>query len=222
MNISRPAFVVALAATALGGYFLATQSQSRAQQGAAVKTSQSTHIAEAMYQPLRLPFGKGATLDELVAYLRKETHANVVLDLAALSRLKLTPAAKVRLDLDEIRLRTGLKLLLDQVGLTTKIIAEDNLLIITDRTEADDLLSRLAEEVKELHRDLHVVQDDVREVRSFVSAPVEEVIEPEAKMRNPTIIEEVPGGPKTDKGEHGDAETKSKKDKPTGKTRSGI
>ena len=57
----------------------------------------------------------------------------MVLDLAALDRKSAKPDDTVQLELDGVRLKTGLKLLLDQVGLTFRVVAEDNLMIITDQ-----------------------------------------------------------------------------------------
>jgi hypothetical protein len=177
----------------IGGVWLASHGPSRAQEGQPARGT--GHIADAMLQPLRLPFNEGKSLEEVAAYLRKELRANVVLDLAALDRHQLKPTNHVRIDLDGVRLKTGLKLLLDQVGLTTRVIPEDNLLIITDKAEADEPIERLTEEVKALHRDLHSLQDDVREIRDILTVPVEE--EPVAKARNPTIIEEMPADDKS-------------------------
>ena len=42
----------------------------------------------------------------------------MVVDLAAIERLDLKPEDTVKLELKGVRLKTGLKLLLDQVGLT--------------------------------------------------------------------------------------------------------
>ena len=49
----------------------------------------------------------------------------VVLDLAALGRQDVEPDDPVQLELEGVRLKTGLKLLLDQVGLTFRVVAED-------------------------------------------------------------------------------------------------
>jgi hypothetical protein len=94
---------------------------------------------------------------------------------------------EVQLDLHDVRLKTGLKLLLDQLDLTYKVVPEDNLLIITDAAGSDDQEARLLDEVKALHRDLHDLQDAVDEVRSALG-----IGEEGPKMRKPTIIEEVP------------------------------
>src|SRR5580658_1604468 len=139
MTVSRPAFALALASAALGGLWFASANSTHARQtGGPTTGDRTTHVADAMLVPVRLPFGEGKTLEEVAAYLRKELRANVVLDLAALDRNDLKPTSKVRLDLEGVRLKTGLKLLLDQVGLTTRVVPEDNLLVITDKQEAQD------------------------------------------------------------------------------------
>ena len=191
MMVSRPMLGLAMASAALVGVWLASYGSSHAQEGQPAPRGATTpHIADAMLQPIRLPFGEGKSLEDVAAYLRKELRANVVLDLAALDRHELKPTDRVRIDLDGVRLKTGLKLLLDQVALTTKVIPEDNLLIITDKAEEGEPLAQVLEEIRALHRDLHSLQDEVRDVRALLEIPVEE--EPAAKARNPTIIEEKP------------------------------
>jgi hypothetical protein len=198
-----------MASATIGGFWLAAYGPSRAQEGPPARNP--GHIADAMLQPLRLPFNEGKSLEEVAAYLRKELKANVILDLAALDRHSLKPTNHVRIDLDGVRLKTGLKLLLDQVGLTTRIIPEDNLLIITDKAEADEPIERLREEIRALHRDLHTLQDDVREIRDILTVPVEEEAGP--KARNPTIIEEMPAEDKA-KSKDDEAKKKSSRSRP--------
>lgn len=210
MTVSRPALGLAMASAALGGLWLASYGASRAQEGQPAPRNASPHIADAMLQPVRLPFGEGKSLEEVAAYLRKELKVNVVLDLAALDRHELKPTDRVRIDLEGVRLKTGLKLLLDQVALTTKVIPEDNLLIITDKSEEGEALGQVLEEIRALHRDLHALQDDVRDVRAMLEVPVDE--EPMAKARNPTIIEEMPA-------EEGKAKPKEKEDEAKKKDR---
>jgi hypothetical protein len=220
MTISRPVLSIAVATSLLGGIWLANHGQIRAQDGdPAIRKAESgktRHIADAMLLPARLPFAEKTSLEAVAAYLRKELKANVILDRAALGRLKLEPTDTVQLDLSDVRLKTGLKLLLDQVGLTTKIVAEDNLLIITDKEESDEPIDRVLEEIKALHRDVHSLQDDVRDLRNLIEAPIAED-EPGALMRKPTIIEEKPG-PKDDSRPE---PSKKTKEKPS-RTRAGI
>lgn len=215
MTISRSAFALAMAAAALGGSWLAGRGRSVAQEGPAARGG-AGHIADAMLQPMRLPFGEGKSLEDVAAHLRRELRANVVLDLAALDRHELKPTDRVRIDLEGVRLKTGLKLLLDQVGLTTRVLPEDNLLIITDKSEEAEPIHQVLEEVRALHRDLHAVQDEVRDIRDMLSVPVEE--EPGAKARNPTIIEEMPA--EGDKSRPKDDEAKKKERPP--RSRPGI
>lgn len=218
MTVSRPALGLALACAALGGLWLASHGPSHAQESQPQTRSATPHITDAMLQPVRLPFAEGKSLEDVAAYLRKELKANVVLDLAALDRHELKPTDRVRIDLDGVRLKTALKLLLDQVALTTKVIPEDNLLIITDKSEEAEPLAQVLEEIRALHRDLHSIQDDVRDVRALLDVPMEG--EPVAKARNPTIIEERPaeqGKPK----EQEKPDAAKKKDK-TSRSRPGI
>jgi hypothetical protein len=114
-----------------------------------------------------------------------------VIDRAAVDRLGLKVDDTVQLELEGVRLKTGLKLLLDQLDLTFKVVPEDNLMIITDEEGAEDPSERLLGEVKALHRDLHDLQDAVDEVRDALGIGAEEG----PRMRKPTIIEEVPAVP---------------------------
>jgi hypothetical protein len=201
---------MAIVCAGVAGFWLSAHGPTRAQQVSAEKrgvgdtaapsvngtTTSFTHIADAMLLPARLPFARETSLEDVAAYLRKELRANVVLDRAALERHKLDGSSKVQIDLTGVRLKTGLKLLLDQVGLSTRVLAEDNLLLITDKQESDEPMDRVLAEIKALHRDLHAVQDEIRDIRGLLEAPVEEEAMPQ--LRNPTIIEEKPGpeGPK--------------------------
>src|SRR5205814_10017744 len=94
----------------------------------------------------------------------------------------------VQLELDGVRLKTGLKLLLDQVGLTYHVVIEDNLLILTDREGSEDPLDRIWAELRALHRDLHDVQDAVDDLTELVGGEKGEG----PRVRKPTIIEEMP------------------------------
>ena len=112
----------------------------------------------------------------------------VVLDLAALERQDVDADDTVQLELDGVRLKTGLKLLLDQVGLTYHVVAEDNLLIITDRQGSEDPLDRIWAELRTLHRDIHQIQDAVDELSDSLYMDADEG----PRVRKPTIIEEKP------------------------------
>jgi hypothetical protein len=219
MTVSRPGFALALASAALGGLWFASHGLIRAQGGPAA-ADKPVHVADAMLQPVRLPFGDGKTLEEVAAYLRKELKANVILDLAALDRNDLKPTSKVRLDLEGVRLKTGLKLLLDQVGLTARVVPEDNLLVITDKKETQDPIDLVLEEIKALHRDIHSLQDDIRDLRNLMEpVPAED---PGARMRNPTIIEEIPGVGDEGKDKDKDKPDAGKKPREKSRSRAGI
>ncbi len=133
-------------------------------------------------------------MEEVCKHLKASLKAAVVLDLAALDRQKVEPDDSVQLELDGVRLKTGLKLLLDQVGLTYRVVAEDNLMIITDREGSEDLAERVLAELRALHRDLHELQDAVDELRESMGDEGEEGL----RVHKPTIIEEMPerGGEK--------------------------
>jgi hypothetical protein len=144
-------------------------------------------VQDALLKPFRFPFKQPTSLDEVTAHLRLALGAPVVLDLAALNRQELKPQDTVQLELDGVRLQTGLKLLLDQVGLTYRVVAEDNLLILTDSQGADDPAVRSLAELKTLHKEMHELQDRVEDLYQAIT--------PEHTgpgMKNPTIIEEVP------------------------------
>jgi hypothetical protein len=90
-------------------------------------------IQDALLRPYHFPFSRPTPLIEVCAHLKETLKGAVVLDLAALDRQDVEPEDPVQLELDGVRLKTGLKLLLDQVGLTIRVVAEDNLMVITDR-----------------------------------------------------------------------------------------
>lgn len=156
----------------------------------------ASSVQDALVKPFHLPFGDPTRLDEVCRYLHRTLNAPVVLDLAALARQHVRPEDTVQLELKGVRLKTGLKLLLDQAGLTYRVVAEDNLLILTDDEGADDPLKQVQAEVHELHRDLHNVQDSLDDVRSALGLADEG-----AKVHKPTIIEEMPQEPIEEKAE---------------------
>jgi len=90
-------------------------------------------LQDALLRPYHFPFSRPTPLHQVCAHLKQTLKAAIVLDLAALDRQEVEPEDPVQLELEGVRLKTGLKLLLDQVGLTYRIVAEDNLMIITDR-----------------------------------------------------------------------------------------
>jgi hypothetical protein len=145
-------------------------------------------IQDALLKPFSFTFAKPTPLDEAARRLGQALNTPVVVDLAAIDRAGLKPDDEVQLVLEGVRLKTGLKLLLDQLDLTYRVVPEDNLLIITDATGSDDPVDRLLTEMKGVHRDIHDLQDAVDEVRTALG--IDEGEGP--KMRKPTIIEEVP------------------------------
>jgi hypothetical protein len=145
-------------------------------------------LQDALLRPYRFPFARPTSLEQVCAHLRETLKSAVVLDLAALDRKTVEPEATVQLDLDGVRLKTGLKLLLDQVGLTYRVVPEDNLMIITDHEGSEDPAEKVWAELRALHRDLHGVQDSVEELRE--SLGIDGAAGP--RVRKPTIIEEMP------------------------------
>lgn len=151
-------------------------------------TKSVSSVQDALLRPFRFPFSRPTSLEQVCAHLRQTLKAPVVLDLAALDRQEVEPQDAVQLDLDGVRLKTGLKLLLDQLGLTYRIVAEDNLMIITDAEGSDDPTSRIVSELRALHRDLHELQDAVDDLRDYLGDERGEG----PRVRKPTIIEEMP------------------------------
>ena len=149
----------------------------------------SGSLQDALLRPYRFPFGIRTPLRQVCAHLKQTLKAAVVLDLAALDRQDVEPEDPVQLDLEGVRLKTGLKLLLEQVGLTYRVVAEDNLMIITDREGSEDPGERVWSELRALHRDLHDLQDSLEELRDHLGD--EGGTGPH--LRKPTIIEEMPG-----------------------------
>jgi hypothetical protein len=182
MTLVRKGCIAAGAAVVLvlGSYRLPSQDQIPA------AASPKPSVQDALLRTHRFAFGEEATLDDVVKHLRQSLGAPVVLDIAALKRLEITPEEMVQLELDGVRLKTGLKLLLDQVGLTYKVVPEDNLLILTDAQGTGEISERVLEELKAIHREIHDVQDAVEGLyggQPEGNGPV---------IRKPTIIEEAP------------------------------
>jgi hypothetical protein len=149
--------------------------------------SAGSTLEVALLRPYRFPFARPTPLFQVCAHLKQTLKAEVVLDLAALGRQDVEPDDMVQLELEGVRLKTGLKLLLDQVGLTYRVVALDNLMIITDLEGSEDPTDRVLSELQALHRDLHALQDDVDELRDFVGDERQG-----GRVRKPTIIEELP------------------------------
>ncbi len=175
--------IAAVAVVGLGRW------QSEARDDPAQPKATRSSVEEALSKPFAFPFAKETTLEEVAKSLSRSLDAPVVLDLAAVNRLGQSAESKVKLDLNGVRLKTGLKLLLDQVDMTYKVVPEDNLLILTDAVGTDDPTSRVLSELKTLHREVHDLHDAFDELNRSL-APVEEP----ANVRKPTIIEEMPPG----------------------------
>ena len=155
-------------------------------------------VQEALLKPYDFRFARPTPLSEVAQRLSRELGAPVVLDLAALDRLEIKPDETVDARAQGVRLKTGLKLLLDQVSLTYRVVAEDNLLVLTDKEGSEDPVEKMMAEVHELHRDIHDLQDAVDELRDASGLLTAEG----ARVRKPTIIEEVPDNaePKPEEG----------------------
>jgi hypothetical protein len=146
----------------------------------------STSLQDAMIRPFDLPFGEETTLEEVRQYLARALGAQVILDRGALDRLELDPEDTVQIDLKGVRLKVGLKLLLDQVGLAYRVVPEDNLLILTEPESSDDPAVRILSEIKTIHRELHDLQDTVDDLRELVEEDLG--IEPETPKHHTTIV----------------------------------
>jgi hypothetical protein len=145
-------------------------------------------VQDVLLRPYRFTFNRPTTLAQVCLHLKQTLGVPVVLDIAALERQEVDQDDTVQLELEGVRLKTGLKLLLDQVGLTYHVVPDDNLLIITDREGSDDPLDRIWSELRTLHRDLHDVQDAVDELTDALFGDEQEG----PRVRKPTIIEEKP------------------------------
>jgi hypothetical protein len=154
------------------------------------KSAVSASVQDALTRPFDFPFGKATKIEDVAAELSKAIRAPVVLDRAAMSRLDVRPDDTVQLELHGVRLKTGLRLLLDQLEMTYRVEPEDNLLILTDATGAADQLSRVLSEIEAVHHDVHALQESVDGVRAALGLNATEG----EKLRKPTIIEEMPPG----------------------------
>jgi len=125
-------------------------------------------VQDALLRPIDLPFGEPTSLADVQKHLAGALGAPVVLDLAALDRLDIDPEDTVQLDLKGVRLKTGLKLILDQLGMTYRVEPEDNLLILTDALDGGEPIDRALRELKALHAEMHDLQDAVDDLRSLV------------------------------------------------------
>ena len=124
---------------------------------------------DALLRRVDLPFAEPTALVDVQKYLAETLGLAVVLDVAAMDRLDVDPDEDtVQLNLKGARLKTGLKLLLDQLDMTYRVEPEDNLLILTDATQAGDPAERALREIKALHDEMHDLQDAVDDLRDLV------------------------------------------------------
>jgi hypothetical protein len=156
----------------------------------AEKPNAPVSVQDALERPFAMPFGRPTSLEEVASHLSRTLHAPVLLDRAALDRQDVRPSDTVQLELQGVRLKIGLKYLLDQVDLTYRVVPEDNLLVLTDAEGSDDPLKQVLHELKALHRDVHDVQDAVDDILSVLGME-----EDGPKVHKPTIIEEMPAEP---------------------------
>src|SRR5262249_25736970 len=75
-------------------------------------------VQDALTQPFSFTFARPTSIQDVAAHLAKALKAPVAVDRAALDRLGLKPDDTVQLELEGVRLKTGLKLLLDQLDMS--------------------------------------------------------------------------------------------------------
>jgi hypothetical protein len=203
-------FVLALSALAVTARI---SLRAQPQPTAGTPTRATISVQDALHEPFKFTFAKPTRLEDVARQLGKSLNAPVAIDRAAIERQGLKPDDEVQLELEGVRLKTGLKLLLDQLDLTFKVVPEDNLLVITDSTGSADPTERILDEIKALHRDIHDLQDAVDEVRTALG------IDDQGghRMHKPTIIEEMPaeaGEKPAPKSKEAPAETKPGRSRP--------
>ena len=103
---------------------------------------------DALVKPFHFTFAKPTPLDEAAKQIARTLNAPVAIDRAAIERGGLKMNDVVQLELDNVRLKTGLKLLLDQLDLTYRVVPEDNLLIITDAAGSADPFDQVLTEIR--------------------------------------------------------------------------
>jgi hypothetical protein len=162
------------------------------------RPASNVSVQDALVRPFDLPFDKPTALAEVADYLQRALGAPVVLDLGALDRQELNPDDTVMLELKGVRLKTALKLLLDQVGLTYRVEPEDNLLVLTDAQESDERYVRILAELKSLHRDLHDLQDSVDDLIESADSEKMEGADVLQISRQARLVPRVQESPKTE------------------------
>lgn len=147
-------------------------------------------LDDLLEREVTVPFAEETSLSDVAAHLARSLKVRIAFDPAALSRQDLFPEDVIQLQIEgPLRLKTALPLLFEQVGLTYRFIAEDNLLVLTDARGAGDPTREILDELRDLHRDLHDLQDAVDELRG------DQMGEEGPSIRKPTLIEEVPPPP---------------------------
>jgi hypothetical protein len=149
-------------------------------------------LQEALLKPYEFDFARPTPLEQVARRLSSDLGGQVVLDIAALERLDVQKDDPVELGLKSARLKTGLKLLLDQLDMTYRLVPEDNLLIITDKEGSEDPIDRVWAELSDMHRELHDIQDALDDLLDRADHG------DDLRFRQPTIIEELPGMPGAD------------------------
>lgn len=178
------------AALAAVAWLAPTRAQDRPARGTAPPAVAASTVQEALIRPVDFRFDGPTPLREVAAYLRRTLGIRVVIDRAALGRLEIDQDAPVQLELEGARLKTALKLLLDQLEMTYAVEPEDNLLILTDRQGSTDPVDQLASELKVVHQEIHDLQDAVDAIGETLGVGLEGPM-----IQNPTIIEEKPAAP---------------------------
>ena len=141
---------------------------------------------DALLRPFDFPFAEPIALVDACSTIGRALGVAVAVDQAALDRQDVVDDDPVKLDLKGVRLKVGLKLLLDPLHLTFKVVPEDNLLIITDGEGSEDPVSLVLAELKAMHREVHDLQDAVDDLRDLVEEELG--YEPEPLPRRRTTV----------------------------------
>jgi hypothetical protein len=141
---------------------------------------------DALLRPFDFPFAEPTSLLDACSAIGRALNIAVALDRAALDRQDVTDDDAVKLDLKNVRLKVGLKLLLDPLHLTFRVVPEDNLLIITDAEGSEDPALQSLAELKALHREMHDLQDAVDDLRALVEEELG--FEPEGEPNRTSVV----------------------------------
>jgi uncharacterized membrane protein YgcG len=102
------------------------------------RSPKEQEIEDKMDDPVSLEF-RDTALQEVIEFLQNYTNVNIVLDRPALEEEGITTETPVTIHVEGIKLRSALKLLLDQLNLA--YIIEDDVLRITTATKAGEKLT---------------------------------------------------------------------------------